>query len=132
MWIPPLVYAVVSILLWQFAHVFFMPQAIANRLVSIQTAEPLVVQIVLANVSGAYFGAYWAFSANWKRLRPYLKNEFLAGFVLWAVNVLIVFPLIGRGVFGYKLPQGAFSPCFFLVVTHWVYARMLQLRPSGE
>ena len=107
MWAPPLIYALVSVLLWKFAHVFFMPQAIANRIAPIQRTEPLVSQIVLANVALAYFGAYWAFSGNWHRLRPYLKSEFFGAFALWAVNVLLLFPLIGRGIFGYKLPEGA-------------------------
>ena len=132
MWFPPLFYALVTVLLWWFARAFFVPQQVTNRIFPIQTTDPLLYQVALSNVAVFYFGAYWAFSAGWKRLRPYLKNEFVGGIALWAVNVLVILPLIGRGIFGYKLNQGALYPCMYLFATHWMYARMLQMSVDRE
>src|SRR5262249_22717413 len=126
MWIAPLVYALASVLLWQFAHVFFMPAAITAQLTSAAT-DLLALRIILTNVAVSYFGAYGIFAARWPRLKPYFRSEFFGALALWAVNVLLIFPLIGRGILGYKLPQGAFLPCFYLAVTHWVFARALQM-----
>jgi hypothetical protein len=44
------------------------------------------------------------------------------------VNVLLVFPLLGRGVLGYQLPQGWLSASFPLLVSHWMFARGLQFQ----
>jgi hypothetical protein len=34
-------------------------------------------------------------------------------------------PLIGRGVLGYKLPQGWMAVSFPLLLSHWIFARGL-------
>ena len=116
-----------SILLWQLAHVFFMPQALTNRLFPAQATDPLLWKVALTNVGLVYFGAYWVFSANWKKLKPYLRNEFLGAIAVWGVNVLVIFPIMGRGILGYKLPQGAFGPCVALFATHWIFGRALSM-----
>jgi hypothetical protein len=128
MWFPAVIYCLVSILLWYFAKAFFMPQVLTDLVFPVQDTDLLVYRVALANIAFVYFGAYWVFAANWKRLQPYLRNEFLGGVTLWAINVFIIFPLIGRGVFGYKLPQGALFPCLYLFGTHWMYARMLEMK----
>ena len=109
-----------------------MPDVLTNRMLPIVSSEPLWRNVLLANIALAYFGAYWAFAARWDRLKPHLKSEFVGAILLWGLNVLVLFPLIGRGIFGYKLPQGAFLPCLYLLGMHWLYARMLQLSSSRQ
>jgi hypothetical protein len=47
---------------------------------------------------------------------------------LWVFNLLVIYPLLGRGVFGYKLPQGWIPATFPLLVAHWMFARGLQFQ----
>jgi hypothetical protein len=135
---PPLVYLVVSIVLWQLANAVFMPELLANQLFEIlpvsfiergvQLLGPLAKQLAFANIALLYFGFYFAFSFNWEKLRRFFGHSFMGAFALWGGNVLILFPLAGKGVFGYKLPQGAFSASLFLFAAHWIFARMLQMQ----
>jgi DMSO/TMAO reductase YedYZ molybdopterin-dependent catalytic subunit len=138
MLVPPIVYLVVSIVLWQLAGAVFMPELLTNRLFEIlpvawiewgvQWLGPLAKQLAFANVAILYFGAYAVFSFSWDRLRNVFGNTFMASFALWTANVLVLFPIAGKGVFGYKLPQGAFSASLFVFASHWIFARMLQFQ----
>jgi hypothetical protein len=75
-----------------------------------------------------YFGAYFAFAIFWRKLKPYLHSPFIGGVALWLVNVILLFPLLGRGVFGYRLPQGWLVASFPLLVAHWMFARGIQFQ----
>ncbi len=50
------------------------------------------------------------------------------GLALWLVNALIILPILGRGVLGYRLPQGWIAVSFPMLVSHWVFARGLQFQ----
>jgi len=138
LWVAPLIYCITTIVLWQVANAVFVPELLANRLFEIlpvsfiefgvQSLGALAKKLAFVNIAAIYFGAYWLFSANWGRLRAYLGNAFYASFALWGVNVLILFPATGTGVFGYKLPQGALSASVFVLAAHWIFARMLQMQ----
>ena len=56
------------------------------------------------------------------------QSLFLAGLALWFVNVFIVFPILGRGMLGYRMPQGWMSASLPLLVSHWMFARGLQFQ----
>jgi hypothetical protein len=47
---------------------------------------------------------------------------------LWLVNVILVLPLLGKGILGYRLPQGWIAVSFPLLVAHWTFARGLQFQ----
>ena len=136
--VPPLVYLVVSIAFWQLANAVFVPELLANRLFEllpvsfiergVQLMGPLAKQLAFANVALVYFGAYFVFAIYWERLRRMFGSAFYAAFALWCCNVLILFPIAGKGVFGYKLPQGPFAASLFLFAAHWILARMLQIQ----
>jgi DMSO/TMAO reductase YedYZ molybdopterin-dependent catalytic subunit len=140
--VPPIVFVVTSIVLWQLANAIFMPELLANRLFEILPASfiergvqllgPLAKQLAFANVAILYFGLYFAFSLLWDRLRAAFGGVWLAAMTLWAANVLVLFPLSGQGLFGYRLSQGAFSASLFLFASHWIFARMLQLQAPSR
>jgi hypothetical protein len=44
------------------------------------------------------------------------------------VNVLLLLPVLGKGVLGYKMPQGWFAVSLPLLVSHWMFARGLQFQ----
>jgi DMSO/TMAO reductase YedYZ molybdopterin-dependent catalytic subunit len=136
--VPPLVYFVASVVLWQLANAMFMPELLANRLFEVLPASfiergvqllgPLAKQLAFIIISILYFGAYFLFSLSWVRLRRVFGNVWFASATLWLVNELILFPLAGKGAFGMAMPQGAFSASVFLFVSHWIFARMLQMQ----
>ena len=141
--VPPLVYLVVSIMLWFLANAIFMPKLLANRLFEIlpvsfiergvQLLGPLAKQLAFVNVAIVYFGAYFAFAFLWDRLKRTFGNAWIASLSLWGVNVLILFPLAGKGLFGSAMPQGVFSSCVFLFAAHWMFARLLQIQvPNAQ
>ena len=82
--------------------------------------------MITVNAAILYFGAYVVIAIFWKALRPYFRNALFVGMALWLINILIVFPLLGRGLLGYKLPQGWMSASLPLLLTHWIFARGLQ------
>ena len=135
---PPIGFLIVSVVLWQTFNAAFMPELLANRLLQVLpewlvgpgggSFGPLAKQLALVNFAVLYFGGYFAFSFFWKRLKRTLRNPFYGALVLWFANLLILFPLAGRGLFGYRLPQGAVSASIFLLASHWVFARSLQWR----
>jgi len=136
MWVAPLIYLAVTVLLWQIGGGLFVPELLANRFfeimpvrfieLGVQTLGPLAKQIAFYGISLVYFGFYFLFAHFWERIRPYLGNAFYAGFVLWGLHVLVVIPAAGQGVFGYKLPQGGLNASVFLLASHWIFARSLQ------
>ena len=128
MWIAPILYVALSIFFWKYVGAVFMPQLLARSIFAFAPGLLDVEMVILLNVALLYFGAYVLFAIFWKRLKVYLRNAFLAGILLWLVNVLVVFPLIGRGVLGYRLPQGWISASFPLLVSHWIFARGLQFQ----
>ena len=135
---PPLVYLAVSLVLWQLAGAVFMPELLAHRFFEImpsnfiergvQLLGPLAKQLAFFNVVFFYFGAYFVFSFSWDRLKRFLGSVWLGALVLWILNVLVLFPLAGKGAFGSGLPQGGFSASLFLFASHWMFARMLQFQ----
>jgi hypothetical protein len=64
----------------------------------------------------------------WAKLKPYFRNAFLGGFALWLLNVMLVFPVLGKGILGYRMPQGWLAVSFPLFVAHWIFARGLQFQ----
>jgi hypothetical protein len=84
--------------------------------------------IIIINASILYFGAYFTFALFWSRLKPYLRNPFLGALTLWAANVLLLFPLLGKGILGYRMPQGWLAASFPLLVAHWTLARGIQFQ----
>src|SRR5438552_7045245 len=116
---PPIVFVVTSIVLWQLAGAVFMPELLANRLFEVLPASfiergvqllgPLAKQLAFANVAIIYFGAYFLFVFCWERLRRVFGNAWVGGFTLWGLNVLILFPVAGKGPFCVQLPQRPFA-----------------------
>src|ERR1051325_11014718 len=100
---PPIVFVVVSVVLWQLANAVFMPELLANRLFEVLPAAfidfgvrwlgPLAKELGFANVALIYFGAYFVFAFFWDRLVRVFGNAWTGSFILWCVNVLVLFPL---------------------------------------
>lgn len=136
MWVAPLVYFVVTVVLWQVGNGLFMPELLANRMFEIfpvpviefgvQLLGPLAKELAFYGIAITYFGAYFLFARNWDRIRPYLGNAFYAGFAIWGIHVLILIPAAGQGVFATKSPQGGLTPSLMLFASHWIFARSLQ------
>ena len=127
MWMAPLLYLALSLFLWKYAGAVFVPQLFTRSILAAAPVLNDLETIILANTVFLYFGAYAAFTVFWPRLRQYFNNSaFLAGLSLWLINVLILFPLAGRGLLGYRLPQGWAAACFPLVLSHWIFARGLR------
>ena|SRR2546426_6965016 len=128
MWLGPVLYLGVSIFLWRYAGAVFMPLLVTRWVLrSLPVLEDLQL-VVMINAGMIYFGGYLVFAMFWQRLKPYFRSPFIGSFVLWLVNVLVVFPILGRGVLGYMLPQGWISASFPLLVSHWLFARGLQFQ----
>ena len=128
MWLGPVLFLGLSVFLWKYVGAVFVPEALARVVFSVLPGLMDIEMVVLINAAVLYFGAYFVFAIFWAKLKPYLQNAFLAGFVLWLVNVLVVYPLLGRGVLGYRFPQGWLSASFPLLVSHWMFARGLQFQ----
>ena len=128
MWLGPALFIVVSTALWKFLGAIFVPELMARSVFSVLPALLELEMVILINAALLYFAAYFVFAIFWPRLKLYLLNPFLAGMVLWLVNVLVVLPILGRGVMGYRLPQGWLAVSFPLIVSHWMFARGLQVQ----
>ena len=128
MWLGPLLFIGVSIFLWRYIGAVFMPDLLARSVFAMVPVLRDVETVILINAAIIYFGAYFVFAIFWRSLKPYLRNPFLAGLALWLANVLVVLPLLGRGVLGYQLPQGWMVASFPLLVSHWMFARGLQFQ----
>jgi DMSO/TMAO reductase YedYZ molybdopterin-dependent catalytic subunit len=138
MWVAPLVYVAVSLLLWKIGGALFMPELLANRMFEIfpvpfiefavQLLGPLAKELAFYGIAIGYFGAYFLFAQHWDRIRRYLGNAFYARFAIWGIHVLILIPAAGQGVFASRSPQGALTPSLMLFASHWMFARSLQFR----
>ena len=128
MWLGPALFLAVSIFLWKYIGAVFVPELLARSLFGILPALSDAEFVIIINAGILYFGAYIAFAVFWKQLKPYLRNVFVAGLALWLANVLFVFPLLGKGMLGYRLPQGWMAASLPLLVSHWMFARGLQFQ----
>ena len=128
MWLGPVLFIVVSVFLWRYVGAVFVPELLARPLFVVLPSLLDMEMVILINTSIVYFGAYFVFALFWGKLKRYLRNPFLGGVVLWLVNVFFVFPVLGKGILGYRLPQGWLAVSFPLFVSHWIYARGLQFQ----
>ena len=121
----PLLYVATSIFLWKYLGSVFIPSLLTRTIVSVFPPLADLQMLVTINTNAFYFGGYFLFGLYWPRLKSYFWNPFLAGIALWLANVFVLLPLIGRGVLGYKLPQGWMAVSFPLLLSHWLFARGL-------
>src|ERR1041385_3292924 len=128
MWLGPVLFIVMNVFLWRYIGAVFVPELLARSVFRILPVLSDVELVVLVNTAILYFGAYFVFAVFWSKLRSYFHNPFLAGLALWLANVVILFPILGRGLFGYRLPQGWLAVSFPLLVAHWMFARGLQIQ----
>jgi len=128
MWLGPVLYVGVSVFLWKYAGWVFMPLLVTRSVLRWLPVLTDLETVILINTSLLYFSVYFVFAIFWARLKLHFRNPFIAGAALWLVNVLILFPMLGRGVLGYRLPQGWISASLPLLVTHWIFARGLQFQ----
>jgi hypothetical protein len=128
MWLGPVLFIVVNVFLWRYVGAVFVPELLARSVFAILPVLVNIEMVILINAAIVYFGGYFVFAIFWGRLKPYFRNPFLAGLALWFVNVFIVFPILGRGMLGYRMPQGWMSASFPLLVSHWMFARGLQFQ----
>jgi hypothetical protein len=128
MWVGPVVFIIVSVFLWKYVGAVFVPELVTRQVFAILPALSDLQLVVLINAAILYFGAYFAFSVFWGSLRPFFHNPFVAGLALWLVNVVVFFPILGRGMLGYRMPQGWLAASFPLFVAHWMFARGLQFQ----
>jgi hypothetical protein len=128
MWLGPVLFIAVSVFLWRYIGAVFVPDLLARSVFRIAPALDEMGLVVLINAAILYFGAYFVFAVFWGKFRPYLRNPFLAGLALWLANVMLLLPILGRGVLGYRMPQGWMAVSFPLFVAHWIFARGLQFQ----
>jgi hypothetical protein len=128
MWLGPVLFIAVCVFFWKYVGTVFVPEVMARPVFALLPVLRELEMVIIANVGIIYFGAYFVFAAFWGRLKPYLRNAFLGGIALWLANVLVLFPLLGRGILGYQMPQGWLAVSFPLFVAHWVFARGLQFQ----
>ena len=128
MWFGPLLFTAVSIFLWKYVDAVFVPELMARSLFRLIPATTDMEVFVTVNAAVLYFGAYLLVALFWRRVKVYLRNPFFAGIALWLVNILIVFPILGRGILGYRLPQGWYAASLPLLLSHWLFARGLQFQ----
>jgi hypothetical protein len=128
MWLGPVLFVGVSIFLWKYIGAVFVPEVLAWSVFSVLPVLTDLESVILANAAILYFGAYFVFAMFWPKLKPYFGNPFFAAIGLWLVNILILFPILGRGVLGYRFPQGWMAASFPLLLPHWMFARGLQFQ----
>lgn len=128
MWLGPVLFVGVSVFLWRYVGAVFVPEVLAREVFTVLPVLSDIDTVILINSAILYFGAYFVFAIFWPKLKPYLRNAFLAGIALWLVNVFVVYPLLGRGFLGYRFPQGWLAASFPLLVSHWMFARGLQFQ----
>ncbi len=128
MWLAPVLYIAITIFLWQYAGAVFMPELFARRLFALLPVLHDIEIAVVINFAVLYFAPYLVFALMWERARAYLKHPFLAAAMFWLVNVLLLFPLLGRGLLGYRLPRGWIAASLPLLISHWMFGRGLQFQ----
>src|SRR5215471_7751340 len=104
MWLGPLLFVGVSIFLWKYVGAVFVPELLARSVFRVLPVLTEVETVILINAAVLYFGAYFVFAIFWRKIKPYLLNPFFAGFALWLANVFVLYPLLGRGILGYRFP----------------------------
>jgi hypothetical protein len=124
----PVLFIGVSVLLSRYIGAVFVPDILARSVFSILPVLRDLETFILINTAILYFGAYFVFAIFWGKIKPYVGNVFFAAIGLWLVNILVLFPLVGRGVLGYKFPQGWMSASLPLLLSHWMFARGLQFQ----
>src|SRR3989442_12545798 len=100
MWLGPVLFIVISVFFWKYVGAVFVPELLAHSVFAILPALIDVERVILINAAIVYFGAYFVFAVCWGKLRRYLLNPFLGGLVLWLVNVVLVFPVLVKGLLG--------------------------------
>ena len=128
MWLGPLLFVAVSIFLWKYVGAVFMPELLVRSIFQFAPALASIELYVTINAALLYFGGYFAVAIFWRSLKPYFRNPFTAGLLLWLFNALIILPILGRGILGYRLPQGWIAVSLPMLVSHWVFARGLQFQ----
>ena len=128
MWLGPALFVTVSVILWKYLGAVFVPDLVARAIYRALPGLQSMDLFVLINAGIVYFGIYVIVAIFWKPLKSYLKNPFVAGLALWLVNLFIILPLLGRGIIGYRLPQGWLSVSLPLLLSHWMFARGLQFQ----
>ena len=98
MWFGPLLFVAVSIFLWKYIGAVFMPELLARSIFRVAPGLASVELYITINAALLYFGGYFAVAIFWSSLKPYLRNPFAVGFMLWLVNILVVLPILGRGI----------------------------------
>ncbi len=126
MWLGPALFVAVSIFLWKYVGAVFMPQLLARAVFGILPALADMETVIIINTALIYFAVYFLFAIFWAGIKPYVKTPFLGALGLWLVNVVVLLPMLGRGILGYRLPQGWFAASVPLIVSHWMFARGLQ------
>jgi hypothetical protein len=128
MWLGPVLFIVISVFLWQYVGAVFVPELLSQAAFAIVPVLADMERVILVNAAILYFGAYFVFALFWKKLKFYLRNPFLGGMALWLINMILLFPVLGKGMLGYRMPQGWVAVSFPLFVAHWIYARGLQFQ----
>jgi hypothetical protein len=128
MWLGPALFVTVSVLLWKYLGAIFVPDLVARAIYRTLPGLESMDLFILINAAVLYFGVYVIVAIFWKPLKSYLKNPFVAALSLWLVNLFIILPLLGRGIIGYRLPQGWLSVSLPLLLSHWMFARGLQFQ----
>ena len=128
MWLGPLLFVGASIFFWKYVGTVFMPELLAREVFQALPVLEDMETVIIINASLIYFSMYFLFAIFWPGIKPYIKTPFVAGLALWLVNVLVLMPMLGRGILGYRMPEGWFSANVPLIVSHWVFARGLQFR----
>jgi hypothetical protein len=128
MWMGPVLFIGINILLWRYFGAVFVPEVLTRLVFSILPVLRDLETVILINTAILYFGAYFVFAIFWRRIKPYAGNVFFAAIGLWLINILVLFPLVGWGVLGYKFPQGWMSASLPLLLPHWMFARGLQFQ----
>src|SRR3954468_16832034 len=109
MWMGPALFIAVSILLWRYVGAVFVPDVLSRWALGLLPALAELKTVIPIYMAILYFGAYFAFAVLWAKIKPHVGNAFFAAIGLWLVNILFIFPLVGRGMLGYKFPQGWMS-----------------------
>jgi hypothetical protein len=128
MWLGPALFVTISVILWKYIGAVFMPELVARAIYRVVPGLESMNLFVLINAEILYFGIYAIVAIFWRPLKPYVRNPFFAALALWLVNLFIILPLLGRGIIGYRLPQGWMSVALPLLLSHWMFARGLQFQ----
>src|SRR4029077_18956815 len=106
MWLGPALFVTVSVILWKYLGAVFVPDLLARAIYRAFPGLAGMDLFILINTTILYFGGYVVVAIFWRRWKAYLRNPFFAGLALWLVNLFVILPLLGRGILGYRLPQG--------------------------